>query len=129
MVKPLILQAATCFMVMVSVSFAQAQAPSEGYALGLGWSYAGGQTAAVRVSQQRIPYFALNPPVYYGKRIARPYGYSPFAVPPALLPAEFRPIPKADFKEISNPFFEENPSSEPRTESKGLRQVSADQTT
>ena len=95
----------------------------------MGWSYAGGQTAAVRVSQQRIPYFALNPPVYYGERIARPYGYSPIAVPPALLPAEFRPIPKADFKEISNPFFEENPSSEPRTESKGLRQVSADQTT
>ena len=57
MVKPLILQAATCFMVMVSVSFAQAQAPSEGYALGVGWSYAGGQTAAGRVSQQRIPYF------------------------------------------------------------------------
>ena len=129
MVKPLILQAATCFMVMVSVSFARAQAPSEGYALGVGWSYAGGQTAAVRVSQQRIPYFALNPPVYYGERIARPYGYSPFAVPPALLPAEFRPIPKADFKEISNPFFEEKPSPEPRTESRGLRQVSADQTT
>ena len=129
MVKHWILQVATCFMVMVGVSFAQAQAPSDGYALGVGWSYAGGHSAASGVSQQRTPYFALHPPVYYGERIARPYGYSPFAVPPALLPAEFRPIPKADFKEISNPFFQKTPPSEPRTESKGVRQVSADQTT
>lgn len=129
MVKHWILQTAACFMVMVGASYAQAQAPSEGYALGVGWSYAGGQTVAGRVSQQRVPYFALNPPVYYGERIARPYGYSPFAVPPALLPAEFRPIPKADFKEISNPFFKKTPPSEPKTESNGVRQVSADQTT
>lgn len=30
------------------------------------------------------PYFALNPPVYYGARYARPYGASPFASPPLL---------------------------------------------
>lgn len=28
------------------------------------------------------PYFATNPPVYYGARHARPYGISPFASPP-----------------------------------------------
>lgn len=28
------------------------------------------------------PYFATNPPVYYGARHARPYGISPFAAPP-----------------------------------------------
>ena len=30
------------------------------------------------------PYFALNPPVYYGQRYYRPYGASPFASPPLV---------------------------------------------
>ncbi|EMI57994.1 hypothetical protein [Rhodopirellula sallentina] len=30
------------------------------------------------------PYFALNPPVYYGTRHFRPYGISPFAAPPQV---------------------------------------------
>ena len=30
------------------------------------------------------PYFATNPPVYYGARHARPYGLSPFASPPLV---------------------------------------------
>ncbi|MEM6468716.1 MAG: hypothetical protein AAF802_04050 [Planctomycetota bacterium] len=30
------------------------------------------------------PYFATNPPVYYGARYARPYGMSPFAAPPMV---------------------------------------------
>ncbi len=30
------------------------------------------------------PYFATNPPVYYGARHARPYGMSPFAAPPMV---------------------------------------------
>jgi hypothetical protein len=30
------------------------------------------------------PYFALNPPVYYGARHSRPYGVSPFASPPLV---------------------------------------------
>jgi len=30
------------------------------------------------------PYFALNPPVYYGTRYSRPYGLSPFAAPPMV---------------------------------------------
>ena len=30
------------------------------------------------------PYFALNPPVYYGTRYSRPYGMSPFAAPPMV---------------------------------------------
>jgi len=34
------------------------------------------------------PYFATNPPVYYGARHARPYGLSPFASPPLVLPGE-----------------------------------------
>ena len=32
-----------------------------------------------------VPYFALHPPVYYSYRVARTYGYSPFAYPPGVL--------------------------------------------
>ena len=31
--------------------------------------------------QDRIPYFALHPPVYYSTPVPRTYGYSPFAYP------------------------------------------------
>ncbi len=34
------------------------------------------------------PYFATNPPVYYGARHARPYGLSPFASPPLVTAGE-----------------------------------------
>jgi len=34
------------------------------------------------------PYFATNPPVYYGSRHARPYGISPFAAPPMVQPSQ-----------------------------------------
>ncbi|MEM1068444.1 MAG: hypothetical protein AAGG48_18665 [Planctomycetota bacterium] len=34
------------------------------------------------------PYFATNPPVYYGARYARPYGMSPFASPPLVSASE-----------------------------------------
>lgn len=34
------------------------------------------------------PYFATNPPVYYGSRHARPYGLSPFASPPLVIARE-----------------------------------------
>jgi hypothetical protein len=33
--------------------------------------------------ENRIPFYALHPPVYYSYPIARPYGDSPFASPPA----------------------------------------------
>lgn len=37
-----------------------------------------------RSSVAKPPYFALNPPVYYGTRHFRPYGISPFAAPPQV---------------------------------------------
>ncbi len=37
------------------------------------------------------PYFAINPPVYYGSRYHRPYGVSPFASPPQVsVPADYQ---------------------------------------
>ena len=41
------------------------------------------------------PYFAIYPPVYYGKRFERPYGDSPFAAFPQLQSApNYHPVPK-----------------------------------
>ncbi|HEV7282128.1 MAG TPA: hypothetical protein VGN57_18135 [Pirellulaceae bacterium] len=53
----------------------------------------------------RVPYFALNPPVYYSHPVARPYGYSPFALPPGVAPVE--PQIKGDClaQAETNPFF------------------------
>ncbi|WP_182870055.1 hypothetical protein [Stieleria mannarensis] len=44
------------------------------------------------------PHFALNPPVYYGARHARPYGMSPFASPPLVTAGEnYRNRLRTDF--------------------------------
>ena len=41
------------------------------------------------------PYFAVNPPVYYGQRYYRPYGVSPFAAPPQVVaPESYQAIPE-----------------------------------
>ncbi len=50
----------------------------------------------------RIPYYALYPPVYYSYPVARTYGYSPFAYPPGTMTPEVRPQVKA--AEYINPF-------------------------
>jgi len=52
---------------------------------------------------EKRPYFALNPPVYYSQPVARPYGYSPYALPPGVLPVE--PRVTATPAAITNPFF------------------------
>lgn len=44
--------------------------------------------ASYATSLKTPPYFALNPPVYYGARHARPYGISPFASPPMVAVGE-----------------------------------------
>jgi hypothetical protein len=57
------------------------------------------------------PYFATNPPVYYGTRYARPYGLSPFAAPPMLnAPASYVGREAAQFVRppMSNPYLIES---------------------
>lgn len=51
-----------------------------------------------------IPYFALYPPVYYSHIVPRPYGYSPFALPPGMEPAEAIVQP-VEALQVSNPFY------------------------
>ena len=56
------------------------------------------------------PYFALNPPVYYGSRYSRPYGLSPFAAPPMMdAPADYRGklAPQFVRPPVNNPYIVE----------------------
>ncbi len=54
------------------------------------------------VYMERIPYYALYPPVYYSYPVPRPYGYSPFAYPPGTPTPELAPREQA--AEYINPF-------------------------
>ena len=58
------------------------------------------------------PYFAKFPPVYYSHPVARPYGISPYAVPPGIVPVEMTIAPKP--KKVVNPFFPKAPEQEPK---------------
>ena len=71
-----------------------------------------------------LPYFAKFPPVYYSGIVKRPYGISPFATPPGIIPTELQiavpPKPVA----ISNPFFDaEADAIQVETESKSDSKV------
>jgi hypothetical protein len=53
----------------------------------------------------RIPYYALYPPVYYSYPVPRTYGYSPFAYPPGTItPAAPPRVAAVDY---INPFVQE----------------------
>jgi hypothetical protein len=51
-----------------------------------------------------LPYFSLYPPVYYSQPVPRPYGFSPFALPPGMQPAEGY-IAAAEPEVTINPFY------------------------
>ena len=68
----------------------QAQDP---YASQFGYSF--GYQNSFRNRLPTPPYFAIYPPVYYGKRFERPYGDSPYASFPQLQAApDYYPVPK-----------------------------------
>jgi hypothetical protein len=56
---------------------------------GVAYPYAGccwyGYGSLATYSSSPVPYFSLHPPVYYSYRVARTYGYSPFAYPPGVI--------------------------------------------
>jgi hypothetical protein len=63
-----------CFGVGASSAQAQFFAPSYGFA--------GGTGPYNLYTQDTPPFYALYPPVYYSRPVARAYGFSPFAYPP-----------------------------------------------
>jgi hypothetical protein len=71
---------------VVTSSQASAQYPvNYGFAP---WGFYQPYGALYGTSIKTPPYFATNPPVYYGARHARPYGLSPFASPPLVAPTD-----------------------------------------
>jgi hypothetical protein len=58
----------------------------------------------LRERLEEPPYFAKYPPVYYSHIVYRPYGVSPYAAPPGIVPVEMNaPAPVS----ISNPYFDQ----------------------
>ncbi len=83
----------------------------DGLGLGLGYLYGraygsgyGGYNSVI--APFTPPYFSLHPPVYYGKRYARPYGASPFAAWPQLQAnSSYAPVPDVKRAQIiPNPY-------------------------
>jgi hypothetical protein len=58
---------------------------------------------------ESVPYFALHPPVYYSYRVARTYGYSPFAYPPGVLTPGSEPPRAAMVQNVYVPAAGETP--------------------
>lgn len=60
------------------------------------------------------PYFALHPPVYYSNFVPRPYGFSPYALPPGVPPIE--PVVEVKPVEIKNPHVKPKAEAEPASD-------------
>ena len=74
-------------------SFCQTTQAQDPYGFHSG--YAQGYQNSFRNRLPTPPYFAIYPPVYYGKRFERPYGDSPYAAFPQLQSApNYHPVPK-----------------------------------
>jgi len=83
-------------MVMTCSTHANAQT-------GCGWGYYLDGGLRGHANQKTIPYFALHPPVYYSHPVARPFGFTPFAVPPGVMPMEMKVSPQ--LKVMVNPHY------------------------
>ncbi|QDV26994.1 hypothetical protein [Aureliella helgolandensis] len=76
-----------CLLMLLTASTASAAGGLNGYGYaGYGYAGYGGlyNSFAYGGYNASMPYFAMHPPVYYGKRYTRPYGVSPFAAPSQL---------------------------------------------
>ncbi|MEO1614621.1 MAG: hypothetical protein AAFV88_02150 [Planctomycetota bacterium] len=81
--KRIALMLAAALMALTAAESASANHPAGGYPFfpfGFYQPYGAQYSSSIRTP----PYFATNPPVYYGARHARPYGMSPFAAPPMV---------------------------------------------
>lgn len=84
----------------------------EGYGFGLGCQapFFTGNFGYVRPSED-LPYFAKFPPVYYSHIVPRPYGVSPYAVPPGIVPTEYMVQPLVQPEVIRNPYVDQAPAA------------------
>ncbi len=108
-------------LVIMCVSTSETQAQMGGYQLGTGLNFAQNRLQ-FNSPREDLPYFAKFPPVYYGNMVRRPYGFSPYALPPGIMPVESKIIDQRQAaKTIMNPFFTpavETPMAPPAPEEK-----------
>lgn len=80
--------------------------------------YAVGIGGGLLERSEDLPYFAKFPPVYYSGKVKRPYGISPYAAPPGIVPTEMQNAPVAE--KITNPYYSDpvNPEAKPEAETK-----------
>lgn len=80
------------------------------------WSYCGwGGYSQTTYSQESVPYYALHPPVYYSRPIARTYGDNPFPYPPGMTAfqaysPQYTPQPQIirnEYNEEANPSMDQ----------------------
>lgn len=90
-------------LLAASLQASQASAQIGPGAYGLGFfNYNSNQNGG----NDRIPYYALYPPVYYSYPVPRTYGYSPFAYPPGTItPAAAPTVAAIDY---INPFVHQS---------------------
>ena len=110
----MLLALAVCFT-FVDVTPASAQVGCNGG----GWSdsaYFGFYNRRWIDVGQMPPYFSQFPPVYYSVPIARPYGWSPFA----LRPQDFDRLPTVEIepKMVMNPFVKQKDTAGDSTDQK-----------
>ncbi len=80
----------------------------QGYGFGLGYNFGFPTIGRCYYQREDLPYFAKFPPVYYSHIVRRPYGVSPYAAPPGILPVEMSAHRVArEPLTIVNPFYEE----------------------
>lgn len=94
--------AAALAALCVTAPEAQAQLPLGGYSSSFGFG-CGNRAGLYNLGQLSVPpYFAIHPPVYYGQRVHRTYGRSPYARPSFGIGAPAAPQPAPQM--VANPY-------------------------
>ncbi len=101
--KRLLLLVAVAGSFAAAADSANAQGYHNGYTFGLGVNNSFPVIGQSYFDRNDIPYFAKFPPVYYSHIVRRPYGVSPYAVPPGIAPIEMSIAP-SEPQLIVNPF-------------------------
>ncbi len=92
------------------------------YGYGFRGPFADFNRFGLRERNEEPPYFAKYPPVYYSHIVHRPYGVSPYAAPPGIVPVEMNaPAPVS----ISNPYFDQEIAPAPSAMPESVEQVEA----
>jgi hypothetical protein len=98
-----LIAAAVLFLLLAGCGDVQAQGP-----VVWGWSGQGWYLAPSRDQLQKLPHFALFPPVYYSYPVRRTYGYSPFASLPEYAISETTRVQLAEMRQVE-PLLIRNP--------------------